>query len=121
MLKRKRYQPKSGGLSVLDAAASRGRHEDHLAALASSEHGPRVKRLANLYHYRDGRSGSRYYGKTLESQGVQMRKPIHVHDHMRKWSKTTKSGIEAHKQTFGGGEEIYGGGDISYLKDVTKH
>ncbi len=100
-----RYQPKSGGLSVLDAAASRGRHRSHLAALASSEHGPRVKRLANLYHYKDGRSGIRYYSKTLKSQGIEMKAPIHVHEHMRKYNKRIKSGIAAHKAIFGGGME----------------
>ncbi|MEE8403648.1 MAG: hypothetical protein V3R93_07835 [Candidatus Hydrothermarchaeaceae archaeon] len=98
-----RYQPKSGGLAVLDAAASRGKHHRALAALASSEHGPRVKRLANLQHYKEGKSGVRYFTKILKDQGISMSAPIHVHDHLRKYSKRTASGIAAHKVIYGGG------------------
>ncbi len=101
-----RYQPKSAGLAVLDAAASRGKHHRHLAALASSEHGPRVKRLANLQHYREGKSGVHYYTKILKDRGITMTAPIHVHDHLRKYSKRTASGIVAHKVIYGGGGEF---------------
>lgn len=103
--KSERYQPKSGGLSVLDAAASRGRHKDGLAALASSEHGPRVKRLANLAHYMEGKSGVRHFRRTLRDQGVEMTAPVHVHDFMRKYHKEMKSGIASHKAIYGGGME----------------
>lgn len=96
------YQPKSGGLAVLDAAASRGRHRTDYAALASSEHGPRVKRLANLYHYREGKAGAQVFEKATGSGDVRMGL-MHAHDHARKYHKRVKSGIAAHKAIFGGG------------------
>jgi len=95
-----RYQPKSAGLSVMDAAASRGNFVDGFASRASSEYGPRTKRLANLHHYKEGKSGSHLY---LKNTGMGPKVGLmHSHDYMRKYNKNVKSGIAAHKAVYGG-------------------
>lgn len=95
-----RFQPKSGGLSVLDAAATRGR-SDRAAAQASSDFGPRTAKLGNLQVHRVNTSGEHWMNKQAGKPNEQSR---HVHDHYAKWTKTPKGGISAHKQIYHGGE-----------------
>lgn len=95
-----RFQPKSGGLSVLDAAVTRGR-SDRTAAQASSDFGPRTAKLGNLQVHRVNTSGEHWMNKKAGKPNEQSR---HVHDHYAKWTKTPKGGISAHKQIYHGGE-----------------
>lgn len=105
---RPRMEPKSGGLSVLDAAAERGQFHTSLAARASSEHGPRTTRLANFQVHRVGGSASKYMRK-IHPGMVEVSKvggPGHVHDLFEKYNKPMKNGIVAHKMIYGGGGPI---------------
>lgn len=93
---------RSAALSVMDAGASRGKHVDDYAALASSAHGPRTNQIANMMHYKEGKSGSHYFTKVVGSHprgGL-----VHAHDHMRKYNRNVKSGIAAHTAVYGGQE-----------------
>jgi len=100
-----RMQPRSAGLSVLDAAAERGRFHQSAAALASSEHGPRTTRLANFAVHRVGGSASKYMRKMNPGMAElsKLGAPGHVHEMYEKYNKPMKNGILAHKMIYGGG------------------
>ncbi len=96
--KKKMQRPKSAGLSVLDAAASRGHHRS-LAAQASSMYGPRTNRLGNLAVHRVGTTGYHYMDKLNAVGG----RPVPSHEMFRRYSTPMQGGIEAHKLQYGGG------------------